>query len=188
MSDQQRASSRTYSADRAYDALHFLKSELPHCEDMLKYLDDGRGNRFTEQLANSEIDINVTNYKIKLGKYLDINKQTGKSEECIYNSFDADWARRYYNTSSVGRNNRMTQSSTKPTFTKLPQSSCFDIAEIEEIDSSFSSITESNMSVAQNDVNKMMSTTLANSGVKVKSPEYYKRSAAEFKIKDSILT
>lgn len=88
---QQRGTSfSTASADRAQKALNFLKNELPHWEDMLKYLDyddsNGAGNAF----VSDEIDINVVNYKIKLSRYLDKNQSTGKSQLWVYNSFEWD--------------------------------------------------------------------------------------------------
>ena len=41
------------SADRAHQALNFLKNELPHWEDMLKYLDDD--NNYSNTLYRSSL-------------------------------------------------------------------------------------------------------------------------------------
>ena len=58
---------KTSNTNRASNAIDFLRSELGHCEDMLQYLDDN--NQEAEkrnQFDSDDIDIDVTNYRIKL--------------------------------------------------------------------------------------------------------------------------
>jgi hypothetical protein len=86
---------------------------------MLKYLDDEDCNAATHAYQNNEIDINVTNYKIKLSRYLNRNEISGKQEMCICNSFDSNPLNEIRSDSSEKRNRN--SYILKPDFKKISQ-------------------------------------------------------------------
>ena len=182
----------TASADRAQQALHFLRNELPHWEDMLKYLDNDESNAACHAFRSDEIDINVINYKIKLSRYLNKNESNGRSELWIYNSIDSDPLENQINQFTKEESNKLEMNSylSKPDFKKISQVNWLEMAEIEEQDSSFSSITDnqSNWRNIRNEISDALNKTTINKTFVVKSPAYCKRSAAELKVKESILT
>lgn len=72
---------------------------------------------------------------------------------------------------------------------KVSQVNCLEMAEIEEQDSSFSSINDnhSNCRNIRNEISDVLNKTTTTQNFRVKSPAYCKRSAAELKVKESIL-
>lgn len=160
---------------------------------MLQYLEhDEEGEPVKQKYENQEIDIDVTNYKIKLGRRKNRDSNTGRVEECVYQDFDVN---SFYNPKVTHKKNvKSMQSSALPSkkcvFKKLLPIEYSEIIEAEEIDSSMSSFCENNSHSRNNqDEFFTVSTQYArNSNVLVKSPAYCKRSAAEWKVRDSILT
>jgi hypothetical protein len=159
---------------------------------MLKYLDDDKKlGTNTHRFEDNEIDIDVTNYKIRMGRFTKKNSKAGTSEECVYHTFDSDplekpKIKHRRNSKSISCTNSFLS---KPNFAKISQIDCFDIQEGDEPDSSFSSICDNqtysrNISESDNEVKAQTRST----DFKVKSPAYCKRSAAEYKVKDAILT
>jgi hypothetical protein len=75
-----------------------------------------------------------------MGKYLTKNSVSGKYEECVQHSFDADPIKNPLNSSVHDlRRERSLQALNKPEFNKIPQIKCNDIMEADEHDSSCSS-------------------------------------------------
>jgi hypothetical protein len=181
------------SSNRAHQALDFLKNELPHWEDMLQYLENEDGAEFVRQkFDNQEIDIDVTNYKIKLGRCKNRDSNTGKVEECVYQDFDVN---SFYDPKRTHKKNVKSMQNTclpykKWVFKKLIPIDCSEIIETEEIDSPMSSFCETNSHSRNNQDEFFTASTqyAKNSNILLKSPAYCKRSAAEWKVRDSILT
>jgi len=177
-------------SNRASNAIGFLRSELVHCEDMLQYLDDdnqvaGKNNLFD----SDDIDIDVTNYKIKLKKCTKKNNQTNKLEEYVHQIFDTN---SFYNPKMHPKNSHSVQFTQLPSkklqMKKLIQVDCSELND--EIVSEVSSFCENENLTYNIDDNGYNTTKdyIRNSNILVKSPDYCKRSAAENKVKNSILT
>jgi hypothetical protein len=179
------------STQRAKKHFNFLKSELPHCEDMLQYLEGGENGAEPHTIfENNEITIDVTNYKIRMARCLNQESLTQKMHGEVTHTIDMDPLQgsvfeKRRNSKSVGG---ARQSLNKPRFAKMMPVDCFDIEETEELDSSFLSSNCEHPDFSQEASQKSKNTCeLRNSGYRVKSPEYCKRSAAETKVKNSIL-
>jgi hypothetical protein len=112
----------SHSADRAKEAFDFLKGELPHCEDMLRYLDEpGQVMPLRQSINQGDIDISVLTFK--LGKANGSKSSSRKSDGQIYHTFNTDsFQDRVSEQSPSYRAERVQRKHlTKPAFQKLPQ-------------------------------------------------------------------
>lgn len=178
--------------DRTKKAFDFIYSELPHCEDMLKYLDStDASNSVTHRIGDNTVDIDVTSYKIRLGKYLS-NADPKKTNGVVYHTVDADPIKG--STFTHRRNSRSVNSSrqlqNKPAFKQLTKVNCSDIFEENDQEDSRMSSNKSILEIKQ-EINDGKCTNYhsltKSSNYLVKSPAYYKRAAAESKVKNSVL-
>lgn len=182
----------SHSAGRMHNAFNFLRDELPHCQDMIKYLNDGSqpsSNKY--KFGDDEISIDVTNYKIKLGQKTSHNPH-GAKEKCIYQHIDSEPIRS--TNFSHKRNSRsqinITQRVTKPTFQKVSQVDCSNMSENAEESSLYSSFHNS-FEISQNSIqdnDKLCAQTATDKDVFVKSPDYCRKSAAEVRARNARLT
>ena len=121
---------------------------------MLQYLgNNNESEKLHEQLEDGrEIDIDVTNYTIKMGRYARGKDEEGKPLSYIYHNINSNNEENSKSTllkSSKYRKN-LVQENSKPSFKKVNQINCFDITEIEELESSFSSTIQENESFSRN--------------------------------------
>lgn len=178
------------SSDKAQEAFKFLKNEIPHCEDMLKYLDEEDSVQQTplrQSMDQGEIDISVLTFK--LGKTKPGQNNTSKNGGQIYHTFDTDsyHDRVFGKSSGYSSQRELRHNSSKPAFKKVSQVKCFDIAEVEENDSSFHS-TEHNVSQQNfNEIDEVSRRNVSKTDYKVKSPIYIRKSQAEKLAKNIIL-
>jgi hypothetical protein len=124
-----------------------------------------------------------------MGKYLSKNSVTGKHEECVQHSFDSDPIKNLPNSSVHDlRKEGSLQAFNKPKFNKISQIKCNDIIEADEHDSSCSSNWDNVDSLIDNGYFTTPVSGLIRSELSGKSPDYTRRSNAEAKVKDTILT
>jgi hypothetical protein len=124
-----------------------------------------------------------------MGKYLNKNSVSGKYEECVQHSFDSDPITSLPNSSVHDlRREGSLQALNKPKFSKIPQVKCNDIMEADEQDSSCSSNWDNVDSLLDNKYFKTPVSGLIRSELSSKSPDFTKRSAAESKVRGTILT
>ena len=172
--------------------LKYVTKELPHWEDMLRYLDDEREERINEnRYFEDEIDIKITNCSIKLNRLHKKDLNNELVQLLATNSIDVDpvESRASQHNVKVSQGLSKSNSLNRPKFLKVSQKNVSEMEEIEEQNSSFSSINDCDSFVKlERECNDISSKITSSVGVTLKSPAYWRRSAAELKIKDSILS
>lgn len=182
-SSQNKEVSTSEISSNARETLLTLRDQLTHCEDMLKYLPSGG----EASCFSDEIDICVTNYTIKLNKHLQRNG-AGVPPECIQSRTHSKTYSACVDSEEVGRTLRLQLS--KPEFKQVPQASCHEIMEVDELNTSISwSFGESNDELPSDAAGELSPAQELQSRARlwVKSPKYIMRSEAELKVKDLML-
>ena len=181
----------SFSESRAKEAFKFLKDEIPHCEDMLMYLnEEDKVKSLQQSVDQGEIDISLLTFKI--GKNSGVKNSKHQSEPFIYHTLNTDSLKSQPQVKKRLKKNMkmMNKDVSKPNFKKLKQVNWFDIVEVEEQDSSFCSTDLDDKKCSRNTNNQIKDVgrrTISSSEFKVKSPSYQKRTEAQKKIKMSIL-